>query len=133
MKTALKLLNSKFDIKDLGEVKKFLGLKSGYKDEHWNLHQKNYIDKLKQEFNFIPFLKCSLPLFPGIVVKSLRNEQFVKGEFSYRNLIDLLLFLATGSRPKYYLQLICYHSFILNPHIYTLEIIMSGFKLCYFN
>lgn len=94
-----KLLQSKFEIKDLGKIRKVLGIEFKDSKDNWVIHQKSYIERLKENFKEIPYVKCKLPMSPGQVVQSGCNEQSMEGEVPYRNLIGSLLFLATRSRP----------------------------------
>lgn len=83
----LKLLRSKFDIKDLGPLRKALGIEFEFTEGKWTMHQHAYIQKLKEEFKEIPFRKSLIPLPSGAVIQKASIESSVQNEVPYRNLI----------------------------------------------
>lgn len=95
----INLIKSKFEIKDLGKIRKILGIEFKNEKDEWVIHQKMYIERLKIKFQDIPFVNSSLPMSPGQIIKSGVEEPSVEGKFPYRQLIGSLLFLATRSRP----------------------------------
>jgi hypothetical protein len=99
MARVTELLKSKFEIKDLGPIKKVLGIEFEKRKNNYVIHQKGYIDRLKKNFGEIPFVKSKLPMSPGQVIQNDLSEPSIEGVFPYRNLIGSLLFLATRTRP----------------------------------
>lgn len=99
MNKVIELLKSKFEIKDLGPIRKVLGIEFEQIKSKWVIHQKGYINRLEETFRDIPLVKCKLPMSPGQVIQKNENDPSIEGKLPYRSLIGSLLFLATRSRP----------------------------------
>ena len=91
-------INQKFELKDLGNIKHFLGI-DVEKDEDGNfvLSQSRYIEKIIEEAGLCDAKPSKFPLDPGYF--KLNDENFLQDNHEYRQLIGMLLYLTTHSRP----------------------------------
>lgn len=89
-------LRSEFKIKDLGEVKQFLGMKIIRDDNTISLSQEQYIDQLLKRFNLVECNSVCTPLPENfdfnLIGKSAQNPL-------YQRLIGSLMYLAVLTRP----------------------------------
>jgi Reverse transcriptase (RNA-dependent DNA polymerase) len=103
-KTA-KLLNNKFEMKDLGVTKLCLGLQIEHFHNGIFVHQSNYIQKMLKRFN----MDKTHPLSTPMVVRSLdvkkdhyrpreNNEKTLGPEIPYLSAIGTLIYLANNTR-----------------------------------
>ncbi|GFW05574.1 retrovirus-related Pol polyprotein from transposon TNT 1-94 [Trichonephila clavipes] len=93
------LLQSKFDLKVLGKIKKLLGIEFSDINGQYFIHQKQYIDKICKVFSKYNFPHASLPIAKGAVLSKLdcpsnAIEVEEMSKFSYRNLLGCLSFFA---------------------------------------
>lgn len=95
----LRILNSHFRIKDLGEAKNCLGIKleRNWKNGSMVLHQEDYINHLLLKFNMTNCNPRYTPLESGLKIKTL-NPGVVK-TLPYQELIGCLLYLSVNTRP----------------------------------
>lgn len=114
LEEVIKLIESKFKIKNLGEIKNLLGVEFEQKEGEVHLHQKKYIEKIMKVFEDIPKVKCKLPLSPGIILNATTDGEQAKG-VPYRQLIGCLLFLASKTRPDILFSVIALSQFSNNP------------------
>jgi hypothetical protein len=98
-------ISSKFDIKDLGEVKNFLGVQFEYNSNgKIFMHQSKYIKQILTEFDFLECRNVSVPIDPGTVLCKNQDVnydclRFVNDEVPYRRIIGILNFIADRTRP----------------------------------
>lgn len=91
-------IGKKFEVKDLGNVKHYLGIDVS-KDLHGNfmLSQSQYIDKIIEEAGLCDAKPSKFPVDVGYF--KIEDDQFMNNNGEYRKLIGMLLYLATHSRP----------------------------------
>jgi hypothetical protein len=92
-------MNEILVMKDLGDVKQYLGLQIE-RDENgvFLLHQTNYINKKLREFGLSDSKPSKIPLDPGYQKQQLQQPD-MKDKEVYRQAIGSLLYLATNTRP----------------------------------
>lgn len=91
-------VKSRFEIKDLGEVKHYLGIEiKKDTDGHYLLNQETYIDKIVKEARLNDSKISSYPLDPGYY--RIEDNSFLENNEEYRKLIGMLLYLSTNTRP----------------------------------
>lgn len=92
------LLNKKFNMKDLGKIKKYLRIEINYKPEEkkLNLSQSGYIESLAEEYNVKDSRSVSTPMEINL---KLEPAEYYETNLKYRNLIGALLYVSNGSRP----------------------------------
>lgn len=89
---------TKFELKDLGDVKHFLGIdvhKS--EDGMFSISQAPYIDKIAHEFGQTDANAQKFPLDPGYY--KLEDENMLPENNEYRKIIGMLLYISRHSRP----------------------------------
>lgn len=101
------MLKKSFDMKDLDDIKFFLGLEIEILPIGILMHQTTYIEKTLKQFNML----TARPLISPMVVQSLENnldvfkkcqehEQTLGFDIpSYLSTINALMYLANQSRP----------------------------------
>lgn len=84
-------------MKDLGEVKTYLGINIDYDRENskMTLDQKDYIESLARKYNIIESKLYSTPMEQTL---SLQPAQSASGDLNYRNLIGALLYISANTR-----------------------------------
>ena len=90
-------LSNKFAMKDLGEVKTYLGItiKYDYKNGEMTLDQKDYIESLANKYGIENAKLHYTPMEQNL---SLEPSQSASNDIKYRNLIGALLYISTGTR-----------------------------------
>lgn len=89
-------LSSEFKMKDIGSVKRFMGLNVNISSESISIDQCHYIDKILTKFNMA---NCNSVCTPMEVGLKLERGTETKSKLPYRELIGSLMYLAMGSRP----------------------------------
>lgn len=91
------LVGSKFEIKNLGGVKHYLGIDIERDSEgRFMISQPSYIAKIVQEAGLDDAKKSKFPLDTGYVKQ---EGKLLESNEEYRKLIGMLLYLTTHSRP----------------------------------
>lgn len=90
-------LSEKFAMKDLGEVKTYLGINVEYdcKKGEMSLDQTNYIESLAEKYEIRNAKLYYTPMEQSL---SLEPAQSASNDLKYRNLIGALLYVSTGTR-----------------------------------
>ena len=91
-------IQKEFEVKDLGEVKQYLGI-DVTKDAEGNFYlgQSKYIDKAIVTAGQVDARISKIPLDTGY--DKLQDEEKLKDNHEYRKLIGMLLYISTNSRP----------------------------------
>ena len=91
-------LSKRFSMKDLGEIKIYLGINIDYncKKGIMKLDQSAYIESLAQKYNITDARLYCTPMEQNL---SLESAQAPSNDIKYRNLIGALLYISTGTRP----------------------------------
>lgn len=92
------LLTKQFKMKDLGQVKAYLGINIEYnhKENVMSLSQENYIDSLASKYKIVNSTLYSTPMEVNL---KLEPAHEVCQNIRYRNLIGALLYISFGTRP----------------------------------
>lgn len=87
-----------FELKDLGPVKKFLGVNiTRHEDGHFSVCQQEYIEKIAQDLKLDGCNAQKYPLDPGYY--KLENDKLLDTNEHYRKIIGMLLYVSTNTRP----------------------------------
>lgn len=93
-------LNTRFEIKDLGDVRYCLGLEFERGVNGIKICQKGYVDEILERFGMNECRPVNTPMEPGT---KLQKEEGKSGEpaesVPYRQLVGALMYLAVGTRP----------------------------------
>jgi transposase InsO family protein len=101
-----KMLQSKFEMKDLGEIHHILGwkIKRNRNERTIEISQKKYIEKVLEKFKFSDCHGAKIPIDPGFKLskemgcKTDKEKLFMKDK-PYRAVVGSLMYLAVGTRP----------------------------------
>ena len=96
-----KELSKKFKVKDLGELKYFLGvnvIQNRSKGSVW-LGQQTYTDNVLRKFGFDSARSVSTPTNPGTKLMKATVERELVDQSFYQSAVGSLLYLATKTRP----------------------------------
>lgn len=95
--TARRLQNY-FELKNLGPVKRFLGVDiTRHSDGHFSISQRQYIEKIAKELKLDGCNMQKFPLDPGYY--KLEDEKLLNSNETYRQVIGMLLYVSTNTRP----------------------------------
>lgn len=94
----IKALSNNFKIKNLGQVKQYLGMRVNVnrKSNVVTLDQEHYIEKLMQKFNMS---ECSTAVTPIECKLNLEKSNVCEDNIPYQRLIGSLMYLAVLTRP----------------------------------
>lgn len=92
------LLSDRFKMKDMGEVKNYLGISIDYNIENnvMKLNQKTYIESLACKYNLENAKLYSTPIEVNL---KLEPAEKINVNIKYKNLIGALLYISAGTRP----------------------------------
>uniref|UniRef100_T1IRC0 Reverse transcriptase Ty1/copia-type domain-containing protein n=1 Tax=Strigamia maritima TaxID=126957 RepID=T1IRC0_STRMM len=93
----LKKIEVNFDIVDLGQIRKILGVEFILDGKRAFMSQTAYILKLAYKYKLVPNSLVKVPATVGTTLT--RDLNVLPNEFSYRSLIGSLSFLASRMRP----------------------------------
>ena len=116
----VKLIQSEFDIKDLGEAKLLLGLKLQRMPVGLFIHQMDYVVKLLKQSNMHDCKSVTTPCLPGDKFSKEQSPTTEEGKNAmrlvpYRETIGKLLFLAKSTRPDILFAITSLSRFNSNP------------------
>jgi len=91
-------LSDKFEMKDLGEVRTYLGIniKHNRIKNEITLDQREYIESLARKYDIIDSKGHHTPMEQNLKLEPAPSE---KNNKQFRNLIGALLYISTGTRP----------------------------------
>lgn len=92
-------LSQKFRIKDLGNVKQFMGLSINYDQVNgtMTISQKEFAEKILTRFGMQECNQCATPMEVGLQLETATPEE--RFDCPYRELTGSLMYLTMGSRP----------------------------------
>lgn len=91
-------LNQHFEVKDLGEVKDFLGMNiTKDKNGIYSISQQAYIDKMAESFDLKSVKPQKIPINAGYY--KLDHSILLPNNIEYRRLLGMLSYIAVNSRP----------------------------------
>ncbi|XP_070508686.1 uncharacterized protein, partial [Chironomus tepperi] len=91
-------MNKEFVLKDLGEIRHFLGIEVE-KDDHgcYMIKQERYIEEIVEKAGLKDAKISKYPLDPGY--DKVIDKEMLKDNTEYQKLIGMLLYLSTNTRP----------------------------------
>ncbi|KAG5861074.1 hypothetical protein JTB14_011699 [Gonioctena quinquepunctata] len=89
-------LKGRLNARDMGEVKRFLGMEILKIDKTLEITQRTYIEKVLKEFSMSECKGVSTPMSTGFTIDLSKNDTI---DVPYRKLIGSLMYLACTSRP----------------------------------
>lgn len=95
-----KELQTKFEMKDLGKVDVFLGMKVKQEETSIRLNQTEYLEKVLKRFGMSDCKIVKTPIESGMKLVKPQDENYIPPrELPYRELIGSLMYLAVCTRP----------------------------------
>ena len=101
-----KMLQSKFEVKDLREIHHILGwkIRRNRKERTIEISQKKYIEKILEKFKFTDCHGTKIPIDPGFKLSkemeyNTDQEKLFMRNKPYRAIVGSLMYLAVGTRP----------------------------------
>lgn len=93
-----KLLSERFKMKDLGEIKEYLGIDINYDyfKHEMRINQTKYIESLAEKYKIINSRLYNTPMETNLKIEKAEECKF---DIKYRNLIGALLYISSGTRP----------------------------------
>lgn len=92
------VIGSKFETKNLGNIKQFLGMEvSRDKEGNYMLSQRNYIDKVVSDCDLSDAKVSKIPIDVGY--DKLSCDKMLKDNKLYQKMIGQLLYISTNTRP----------------------------------
>ncbi len=92
-------LNSMFELTDLGEPTKIVGIEISQRADSLTISQKQYIDAILRKYGMENANPVSTPLDPNEKLKSNEEKRETNRSNDYASLIGSLQYLATSTRP----------------------------------
>lgn len=92
-------ISSTFDIRNLGEVKYYLGIEINSKNGIYSINKKKYINKIVKGFGLEEAKTSKIPLDSGYEKNQIENKDLLPSNAQYQKLIGCLLFVSLNSRP----------------------------------
>ena len=109
-----KFLTNNFEMKDLGEADVILNiklLKEG--DGGVTLLQSHYVEKVLSRFGFSDCAPASIPYDPSVLLR--KNRRIARDQLRYSQIIGLLMYLASATRPDISFVVCKLSRFVSNP------------------
>jgi hypothetical protein len=98
IRTVERLINGSFEVKDLGNVKTFLSIEvERDMDGNFSVHQSSYIEKIISAAGQEDSKISKIPMDEGYY--KLKSEDYLPDNIKYRQLIGMLLYVCTNTRP----------------------------------
>lgn len=91
------LLNTKFELKDLGTPKRLIGIDVIYMRDAIKLNQEKFIEDTLKKFKMEDCKSTSTPIEPGLKLEKEGRDE--RNDLPYKNLIGTLMYLAVATRP----------------------------------
>ena len=91
------LLGTHFEIKDLGQIKHFLGIDVIKENGVYSICQQAYIEKIAESFELSDIKPQTIPM--NVSYYKLDHNKLLPNNTEYRRLLGMLLYVATSSRP----------------------------------
>lgn len=94
-----RLLSSKFDLKNLGDVKNCLGVEFDQGNGRITMHQRRYITEILSRFGMSECKPVATPADPNTKLLKGGEQDSEDAKLPYRELIGALTYLAMTTRP----------------------------------
>lgn len=131
IKTVIKELSSKFDVKDLGPIQTYLGIDIIRDKNSIILNQKNYLEKVLKRFNATELNPNSIPMDPKFNRESSKDQAKIEDITWYQSAIGSLLYAALITRPDIIYAVATLERYASNPnseHILAIKKIFRYLK-----
>ena len=117
-------LKSRFQIKDHGELKFFLGVQFKFTRNRVTISQEHYVDTILKRFNMQNCKKLPTPCVQNLYdeLKAHANDPPLENPTLYRELVGSLLYLQQVSRPDISFIVNILSRFMSKPTKYTWEL-----------
>jgi hypothetical protein len=93
-------LMKRFDIRDLGNITRFIGIRVTRYEKLIKIDQTNMINEMVKKFNMDDAKTKIIPMSPSIkLVKTVPGNELNTVKFPYRELIGSLLYVSVCTRP----------------------------------
>lgn len=92
-------LKRKFEMKDLGKIDSFLGMKINRLEEEISVDQSDYIDAVLKKFGMSDCKPVKTPLPTGLKLDKPSEDHVPSKEIPYQSLIGSVMYLAVCTRP----------------------------------
>ena len=86
-------------MKDLGQARKYLGIKLNYSSVIWQLYQSAFIQAILQQFKMTMCNGVSTPMEAGRKILTATEQDELVEPSKYQSLIGSLMYLVVGTRP----------------------------------
>ena len=98
IRSVKKLLTNRFEMKDLGEVKEYLGINIEYDyfKNKMRLSQKKYIESLANKYKLQNSKLYCTPMETNLKIE---KAEINREDIGYKNLIGALLYISENTRP----------------------------------
>ena len=106
---------SRFKIKDLGELKWFLGIQFDISDSVIKMNQSLYVQSILERFNMSNCSPRTLPCDPSVYHLLEEKSDPLQDARKYRELVGSLIYLMTGTRPDLAFVVCLLSRFMQNP------------------
>jgi hypothetical protein len=118
-------LSKSFDIKDLREADVILNIKLNKNESGITLSQSHYVEKILSRFGFIDGKSSPTPYDLSVILRKNKNEP--TDQLRYSQIVGLLMYLASVTRPDISFAVSKLSRFMSNPgidHWHILERVM---------
>lgn len=110
-----KQLNNEFEVRDLGEVKYYLGIQvEKSSDGIYSINQSKYIDELINKFQLQDAKTSNIPIDPSY--GKSREEILLQSNEKYQQLIGSLLYITINTRPDIAVSVCLLSQKIITPN-----------------
>lgn len=116
-------LKARFDIKDMGEPTKFVGLEitRDRANKLITLYQRKYASDIVKRFNLQDAYGCLLPITQGTQLESFNETDKPADQHLYQRMLGSVMYLAQATRPDLAYACGLYGRYAVNPSIRYLE------------
>jgi hypothetical protein len=92
-------LKSEFDVTDLGDLHRLLGIQSKFGPKSIEISQIVYIESIISQFGLEDCNMTILLIDQGTTLTQSKLEALLKGRESYQSMIKSIMYLVTGIKP----------------------------------
>jgi hypothetical protein len=109
-----KFLSNNFEMKDLGEADIILNIKLLREgNSRVTLLQSHYVEKVLSRFGFSDCQPAPTPYDPSVLLR--KNQRIARNQLRYSQIIGLLMYLASATRPNISFAVCKLSRCVLNP------------------
>ena len=108
-------LTARFEMKDMGEVKRFLGMEIEHESNGIKIHQADYIRTLLHRHEMQDCNSVNMPMDPSIKLTATTDSDAKVDSSQYQQYIGELMFAAIATRPDIMIAVSQLSSYNSNP------------------